>query len=136
VAFRNTLCDVGLGSGIGPESADGNDVEGTIGRPIAASIEAMADCFSGGSRYRAHATQRGEAGLGLQTFRIVASRQELLSSGPVADRVPGDEGGGQLVDDGDDHRVEVSYLIIQFEVAPAERLQRDPVGRHDAAVVG
>ena len=56
VAFGNTLRDVGLGPGIGPKPSDGDDVERTVGRPIAASVEAMAGRFSGGSRYRAHAT--------------------------------------------------------------------------------
>jgi len=136
VAFRNTLCDVGLGPEIGPKPADSDDVERTVGGPIAASVEAMADRFSGRSRYRAHAAQRGEAGLGLQTFRIVASRQKQLRSRPVADRVPGHEGGGKLVDDRDDHGVEVYDLIMQFEVAPAKRLERNPVGRPNAAIVG
>jgi hypothetical protein len=39
VAFGNTLRDVGLGSGIGPKPSDG-DVERTVGRPVAASVEA------------------------------------------------------------------------------------------------
>ena len=37
----------------------------------------------------------------------------------MADRVSGHESGGELVDDSDDHGVEVCDLVMQFEVAPA-----------------
>jgi hypothetical protein len=54
----------------------------------------------------------------------------------VADRVLRHEVWGELVDDGGDHDVEVSDLVVQLEVAPGQRLERDPVGRGDVAVVG
>jgi hypothetical protein len=121
VAFRNTLCNVGLGPEIGPKPADGDDVERTVGRPIA-SVETMADGFFQkkqvpGSRRTARRSWPRTADV-----PIVARRQKQLRSGPVADRVPGHEGGGELVDDGNDHGVEIYDLIVQFEVAPASDL--------------
>jgi hypothetical protein len=77
----------------------------------------------------------GEAGLGLQTLDVVARRQQQLRRGAMTDRVPIHEGGRELVDGGGDHSVEVGDLVVQFEVVPSERPERDPVGRDHVAVV-
>jgi hypothetical protein len=45
----------------------------------------------------------------------------------VADRVPGHESGGELVDDGADHDVEVCDLIVQFEVAVKSLATATPI---------
>ena len=136
MALGDAPCDVGLGAGIGSKPADGDDVQRAVGSAVAAAVEAMAGGLAGRGRHRADAAECGEAGLGLQTLRVVASRQEQLRGGLVADRVPGHKVGRQLVDDGGDHGVEVGDLVVQFEVAPGERLERDPVGRGHVAVVG
>jgi len=54
----------------------------------------------------------------------------------VADRVPGHKGGGELVDDRNDHGVEIYDLIMQFEVAAAKGLGRGPIGTREPAIVG
>ena len=108
----NALCHVGLGSRIGPEPSDGDDMQRAVRRSVTASIEAMAGRLAGRSRNWAHTTKSREAGLGMYTLRVVPSRQEQLCGGPVADRVPRDESGGELVDNSDDHGVEVCDLVM------------------------
>src|SRR5215204_1929099 len=56
MTLGDALCDVGLGAGIGPKPADGDDVQCAVGGSITASVEAMANDLAGRGRYRAHAT--------------------------------------------------------------------------------
>jgi hypothetical protein len=53
----------------------------------------------------------------------------------MADRVPRQERGCQLVDHGDDHGVEIGDLVVQLEVAPRQRAERDPVSGNHIAIV-
>src|SRR5215204_6227008 len=41
MTFGDALCDVGLGAGIGPKPADGDDVQRAVGGSITASVETM-----------------------------------------------------------------------------------------------
>ena len=55
--------------------------------------------------------------------------------GPVSsDRVPRHEFGGEFVDDGADHGVEIGNLVMQLQVPPRQGLQADPISRLDIAV--
>ena len=54
----------------------------------------------------------------------------------MADRVPGYQTGSKLIDDGANHRVEIGDFVMQFEIAPTERLEGDLVSRYHVAVVG
>src|SRR5215217_3397461 len=56
MTLSDALCDIGLGAGIGPKPADGDDVQCAVGGSITASVEAMANDLAGRGRYRAHAT--------------------------------------------------------------------------------
>ena len=42
----------------------------------------------------------------------------------------------RVVDDGGDHDVEIGDLVLQLEISPGERLERDPVGGDRVAIVG
>src|SRR5689334_22659426 len=128
MAFSGSPCHVGLGSRIGPEPPDGNDVERAVRRSITPSVKAVAGCFAGRRRNWAYTAESREAGLGMEALRVVASCQQQLRGGPVANRVPGHESGSQFVDDGGDHGIEVRDLVVQLEVTPAQRLEGDPVG--------
>src|SRR5919202_4820016 len=63
MAFGDALCDVGLRPGVRPQSADGDDVERTVGRPIAAAVEAVAHRLPPRGWPRGHPAQRCEARL-------------------------------------------------------------------------
>ena len=39
VALGDALCDIGLGFGVGPKPADGDDVQRAVGGPVAASVK-------------------------------------------------------------------------------------------------
>src|SRR5919197_4109359 len=62
VALGDAPCDISLRSGVGPKPADGDDVQGAVGRPVAAAVEAVAACLAGRSWDRAGAAEGGEAG--------------------------------------------------------------------------
>ena len=68
------------------------------------------------------------AGLRTQAFWIVAGRKEKLRSAGMADRIARDQVRRELVDDGDDHCVEIRDLIMQFEVTAGEGLEADAIG--------
>ena len=67
---------------IGSQAADGYDVQGAVGMPIATSVKSMPDRLAGRCRDWTYAAQRGEAGLGSQTFRIII-RGEHNCAAPV-----------------------------------------------------
>src|SRR5260370_39083607 len=76
------LCHVRLGSRIGPEPSDGDDVQRAVRRSITASIEAMAGRLSGRSKNWAHTTKSPGTGLGMYTVPVVPRPQEQLCAGP------------------------------------------------------
>src|SRR3954449_1626443 len=78
---------------------------------------------------------RDSTRLGPQALWTVANGEEELRRGAMADRVPRKERGCQLVDDGDDHGVEIGDLVVQLEVAPSQRAERDPVRGNHIAIV-
>src|SRR3954451_21790039 len=82
MAFGDALGDVGLRPDVRPQPADGDDVERTVGRPIAAAVEAVAHRLPRRGWHRAPPAQRCEARLQAQPLGIVASREEQLR-GPV-----------------------------------------------------
>src|ERR1700730_19072859 len=96
----------------------------------------MASRLAGRSWDRAHAAKGSKAGLGLQALHVISRSQQQLSCGPVADGVPGYQTGSKFIDDGANHRVEIGDFVMQFEIAPTERLEGDPVSRYHVAVVG
>ena len=61
-------------------------------------------------------------------FTTWALVQEQLRGGLVANGVPSQEFGDQVVDDGADHAIEVGNLVVQLKIAPSERPERDSVG--------
>src|SRR4051794_34438640 len=65
MAIGDALGNVGLRPGLGPKSADGDDVQGAVGGPITAAVQAVAGGLAGGGRDRAHAAQGSKAGLGM-----------------------------------------------------------------------
>lgn len=83
----------------------------------------------------ADAAQRGEARFRVDSFRIVASGQQELGSRLLSNRVARQKIWGQLLDNGADHHVQVGNLIVQLKIAPAQRLETDPVGRCNVAIV-
>ena len=54
----------------------------------------------------------------------------------MAYRIACDEVGRQLVDDGDNHRVEIRDLIMQFEVSAGQGFEADAIGRLHVAISG
>jgi hypothetical protein len=52
----------------------------------------------------------------------------------MSDRGACHEVGGELIDDGADHRVEVRDLVMQFEVSAGEGLETDTVGGFHIAI--
>src|SRR3954463_9431791 len=98
VAFGNALGDIGLGSGVRPEPANGDDVQRAVRRSVAASVQAMAGGSTRGGGDRTDAAQGREAGFGTQAFGVVAGREQQLRGRGVADRVPGHQLRGELVD--------------------------------------
>src|SRR3954453_8271395 len=115
VALGDAFRHVGLGPRFRPQPADGDDVQGTVGCPVAASVEAMAGGLARRGRDRTHPAQRGKACLGPQTLWIVAGGEEELRRGAMADRVPRQERGGQRVEDGNDHGAESADLSRSAE---------------------
>jgi hypothetical protein len=75
MALSDAPRHVGLGSRIGQEPSDGDDVQGAVRCSITASIEAMAGRLAGRSRNWAHTTKSREAALRMETLRVVASCQ-------------------------------------------------------------
>ena len=65
MTLGDTLCHVGLGSQIGPEASDGDNVQRAVRCSITASVEAMAGRLAGRSRNWARTTKSGKAGLGM-----------------------------------------------------------------------
>ena len=63
MALSHALGHIGLGSRIGPEPADGNDVQGAVGGSVAPSIEAVARRLAGRGWDWADTAKRGKAGL-------------------------------------------------------------------------
>lgn len=102
--------------------------------PIAAPVEPMPDGLSGRDRHRTGAAERGEAGLGSETVRIVAGCKQQLRRSDVADRVACDEVGCEFIDDGADHGIEVGDFVVQFEIAASQRLEGDAIGSLDVAI--
>jgi hypothetical protein len=106
-----------------------------IGGAISAAVEPMPDGLSRQRRDRTDAAQRCEAGLRPQSFGIAAGPKEKLCSSNMADRIAGDEAWRQLVDEGDDHRIQVRDLVMQFEVT-ASGFEADAVGLFQVAICG
>jgi hypothetical protein len=71
-----------------------------------------------------------------QSFRIVAGCKEELRSSDVADRIAGDEVRRQLIDDGDDHYIEIRDLVMQFQVTASQGLEPDAIGGIQVAIGG
>src|SRR3954469_19776410 len=135
MAFSDAFGHVGLGSRVSPKPPDRNDVQSTVGGSITAPVEAVARRLAGRGWDRADTAERGKTGLGMQALRIVPSCEEQLGGPCVTNRVPGYEVGGKFIDNRSDHNVQVGNLIVQFDVAAAERLEADPVGGIHIAVV-
>jgi hypothetical protein len=47
MAFGYALCDISLCAGIGPQPANGNDVQRAVGGTVTAPAEPMACCLAG-----------------------------------------------------------------------------------------
>ena len=75
VAFSDAFGDVGLGPGIGPQTADGNDMQSAIGGAIATAIQAMAGRLTGGGRDWTDPAKGSKACFGMQAFSVVAGCQ-------------------------------------------------------------
>lgn len=135
MALGHALCHVGLGSRVSPEPPDGNDVQGAVSSSITAPVEAVTHRLARRSRNRAYAAQCREARFRMQTLRVIPCRQEQLRSAYLTDRVTSHQIGGELIDDGADHSVQVSNLIVQFEIAAPQRLETDPIGGDDGAII-
>jgi len=118
----NSLLDVGSRSGGGSHSSGGDDVQGTVGGPISASIESVPLSLTRSSGDGTGPTQRREAGFRAQPLRVVSGGNEQLGGGGIAEGVS----CYQLRND----------LVMQFQVATGQGLERDPVGRNHTAVVG
>ena len=89
MSFGNALCYIGFGFRIGSQPADRDDMQGTVGMSVAASIEAMSDRLAGRSRDWTYAAQRGEAGFRSQPFWVVAGCKQQLCRTGMTDRVAG-----------------------------------------------
>src|SRR5512134_3777837 len=136
MALGRPLGHVGFGSRIRPQPPDGDHVQCTVCRSVAAPVETMTGRLAGGRWDRTDATQGGKARLGLQSFRIVSRSQQELCRSAMANRVPRHEIGCEFIDDGVDHDVEIGNLVMQFEIPPAQGFQRDPVGGGHLAEIG
>ena len=129
MAFGDALCDIGLGSWVGPEPTDGDDVQGAVGArspPLLRRWRVVLPDEAGTGL-----TPQSAAKLASERRRsgVVAGGQEQLRGGAVTDGVPRHQVGCKLIDDGGDHDVEIGDLVVQFEIAACERLERDPIGR-------
>src|SRR5204862_2126949 len=111
-----------------------DDVQGAVGMPIAASVEAVPDGFAGRGGNRTGPAERGKAGLGSEAIRIVAGSEQQLRRSDVANGVACDEVRCEFVDDGADHDIKVGDLVVQFEIAASERLEGDPIGSFHVAI--
>src|SRR3954452_7203186 len=129
MAFGDPLGDGGLCPGVRPQPADGDDVERSVGRPIVAAVEAVTHRLPRGGWHRAHPAQRCEARLRAQPLGIVASREEQLRGPVPSNRVAGHQLGGEVLDDGADHGIQIGDLVVQLQIAPSQGLEADPIGR-------
>src|SRR6476620_1193377 len=97
---RDAARDEVLGSLIGPQPADSNNMQRTVGATVPAAVQAMPDRFAGRGGNRADPAKCGEAGFRTHPFGISAGCQQQLRGSHIADRVARHEVGRKLLDDG------------------------------------
>src|SRR5512134_628717 len=74
VPLGDAPCHIRLRLRVGSQTNDCNDVQGAVGRSVAAPVEPMPDRLAGRRRDRAHTAERGKACFGSQALRVIASR--------------------------------------------------------------
>src|SRR5512134_1766803 len=83
MALGRPLGHVGLGSRIGPEPSDGDDMQGAVGRPIASSVETMTDRLAGRGGNRTDATQGRKARCNRSALSPAVSRSCAAVRWPI-----------------------------------------------------
>jgi len=68
--------DVAAGTLIDPHAHHTDQVQGAVGVPVAASVQAVAHDLAGGGFYGRDAAKAGEGGLAVQALRIVSGQDE------------------------------------------------------------
>src|SRR3954449_6296198 len=78
MALADALGHVCLSARLGPQPADGDDVQRAVGGAVATPVQPMTSGFPRGGGHGTDPAQRREAGLRAQPLRIVAGREEQV----------------------------------------------------------
>src|SRR6266498_420963 len=99
-SFGGATRYVGAGVGVVAHAGYDDHVEGAVGLPVAAAVEAVAFGLAAGGGYRGYPAQRGEGCLGVQPVGVVATGGQQLGGGFHADTSHGQQVGSGLFDQG------------------------------------
>jgi hypothetical protein len=105
------------------QAAEYDPVEGGVGLPVAAAVEAVPGGLAGAGGDRGDAAEHGECGLGGEPIMVLAGADQQLAGDLGADAVGGQQAG---VDGGDERLeqlVEVGDLDGQLPVAAGQTAQ-------------
>jgi hypothetical protein len=80
-------CGKVLGSRVGAQPTDDENVESAVGATITTAVQAVPDGFAEQGRHRTDTTECSEAGLGTHAFGTAASEAQAEKVDDFADRV-------------------------------------------------
>ncbi len=116
--------DIGAGAFVEAHAGEHDGVQGVVGGPVAAAVEAVAVGASGRGRDRRDPGQVRERGFRTHPFRVVPGRGQQLAGGLGADAEQLQQLGCGLLDQRADLGVQLGDLLVERLVAAGQSTQR------------